>query len=404
MATRLLKQVPEKLDSVMALQKTFTAQNKSGALMNLIIGAYRDRSGKPYVFESVKEAKRILQSTVQTHEYEQITGNLKFLEKSRILYGLNTQDGFDNVQSLSGTGALKLAADFLKQTFVGHNIGTKPVIYVPNPTWDNHHNIFETSGLHVDTYNYLTNDRFDADTIIENINRIPDDSIIVLHACAHNPTGYDLDEYQYAKIVKICQSKNLFPLVDMAYLGFASGTFYKDLALVRKLNDSKLPCLIATSYAKNFGLYSARCGNLFFRGYSPEENENMKSILRYIIRTSYSSPPAEGSNIITTILSDPKLNKMWEHELTSIVDHYKYIRRNLRDKLENEINKDFSSITEQVGMFWYSGGKITLKENMLMRSKGIYFLDNGRISLAGLNDINIDQFTKVLADAKQSVQ
>jgi len=390
--SRLYKGITTSLDSIMHLNSVFLKDVRSNKI-NLIIGSYRTPAGKPYVFKCVEKALEIINSKAKNLEYLTITGDQEYLDASKRLY-FSKDSQFDNVQSLSGTGALSLAANLIKKTLIPQTI------YLPNPTWENHGKVFASAGLNIGSYDYI--DEY-GNFSLHNLERsiktsIPHNNIILLHACAHNPTGYDLSLNEWMDIVDICVTKNLFIVVDMAYLGFASGNLKKDLTLLKLLdNINSYPSLVCTSYAKNFGLYSKRVGNLFFRGENSEETINMKDTLRQIIRTSYSSPPSDGSNIVKTILLNEELTHLWKSELNDINKHYMHIRRELRRALENGINKDFSSITKQTGMFWFGQKEISTELVHRMRDNhGIYFLDNARISLAGLNDHNIPMFVESL--------
>jgi aspartate/tyrosine/aromatic aminotransferase len=386
--TKHLTLVQQPVDKILGLNQVFKADPAYNKI-NLIVGAYRDRTGQPYIFESVKKAKQQLDKKSVNFEYLPMEGDTEFLKLSKELYfGQSTH--YDNVQTLSGTGSLKLAADFLAETFDRDN----QVIHLPNPTWGNHSKIFSSAGLAISTYQYLNSDRkFYISNLLESINKIPNNQIILLHACAHNPSGYDPTPKQWEQIIRLCKSKNLYILIDFAYLGFASGNLKLDSCSLEIMNREKYPSLVCTSYAKNFGLYSERVGNLFFTGTDDTETQLMKDTMKTIIRRSYSNPPANGSNIIKTILSDGILKDIWRQELHTITDHYIDIRNLLKTNLENKINKDFSDITNQCGMFYYS--TLTPQQVLYMRSKGIYFPDDGRISLAAINKENIDYITDI---------
>ena len=207
---------------------------------------------------------------------------------------------------------------------------------------DNHSNIFTSSGIATSTYRYLHNRKFTNEFLYDVISKLPNNNIILLHACAHNPSGYDLSYYGWCEILELCKYKNLFPIIDMAYLGFASGNIKKDSQVLEILNKMNISSLICCSFAKNFGLYSERVGTLFFCGNNNDETLIMKDILKTIIRRSYSNPPANGSTIIKTILNDTDLTEMWKNELTDINTHYKSIRNMLQSKLEDVINKDIT--------------------------------------------------------------
>jgi aspartate aminotransferase len=390
----MLKLIPQKLDKIMALNQIFRA-DKNPNKINLIIGAYRTKQGVPYIFESVKQAKNHIDRNFKDYEYLPIEGDTEYLKLSKNLYFSDKFTHYDNVQTLSGTGSLKLAADFLAETY-NEDFNT---VYLPNPTWGNHSNIFSSARLATSTYTYLDeNKNFNFEIFINSIKKIPDNNIILLHACAHNPSGYDPSQVQWEEVIKVCKSKNLFIFIDFAYLGFASGVPSQDSYVLEIMNKEKYPSLVCCSYAKNFGLYSERVGNLFFTGINDEETNMIKDTLKSIIRKSYSNPPANGSNIIKTILGNEVLTNVWKNELYNITEHYRENRKMLKDKLENTLNKDFSDITNQTGMFYYS--KLSSKQVLQLREKGIYFPDDGRISLAGITSQNIDYIVKSWSELK----
>lgn len=367
----------QKLDPIMALNN-LCKLDPHPKKINLIIGAYRCPSGKPYVFESVRQAvKRISLD----YEYLPITGDPKYLLKSKQLYGLTN---YNNVQTLSGTGALKLTSEILKHS--------GKTVYLPDPTWGNHHGIFGND-MFISTYQYLDNKRFNFEMLIDSIKKIPNNNVILLHSSSHNPSGYDPSEPQWKEILEVIKKKNLFIIVDCAYLGFGSGDIAKDGVLLSLLNQNHYPSLICTSYAKNLGLYNQRIGNLFFNGETHERNL-IRENLTQIIRESYSNPPSNGSSIVTTIFNDEELTNIWKQELVNINVHYTYLRNLLKKKLEDQLNQDFCDILQQNGMFYYS--QFTPKQIIQMRSHGLYFLENGRMSLAGINDTNVDQIVETI--------
>jgi len=376
--------------------------NKNKALdkINCVVGVYKDENGKSVVFDSVKNALNLLViNKGLSYDYEPISGNEQYIIQSKKLYFdtiniINKKSNYECVQTLGGTGALKLAGTILKSIF-----DDSKSIYVPNPTWENHINIFSSSGISVKSYSYIgTNHKFNFDLLSDSISKIPNNNIILLHACAQNPTGYDLTREQWLKIVDICKKKDLYIVVDIAYLGFASGNINTDKILLDILNESHYPSMICSSYSKNFGLYSERVGCLFISDYNKIETTNACNLLKSIIRSSYSNPPSIGSKIITEILTNSELKNSWLNDLTKINNRYKVIRKTLRTELENKINLDFSDITEQKGMFWYSAHHLTKNRIEYMENKNIHFLENGRISLAGLNDKNMYRFVETFVE------
>lgn len=379
------------LDSIMRINQLYNKCNNPNKI-NLVIGAYRNKEGIPYIFQSVEKAKKYISLNNYNHEYLPITGDNEYVELSKKLY-LGNKTNLSGVQTLSGTGSLYLVAKLLEQI-----VDPNKTIYLPNPTWDNHRAIFHKSGLGLSSYEHiLPNRAWNFDFLYDRVKKIPDSNIILFHGCAHNPTGYDPYYYQWKELIELCVKKNMLIIIDMAYFGFGTGDIIQDSGVLRLINNQDYPILVCSSYAKNFGLYSERVGNLFFRGYNNGETAVINDILRTEIRKIYSNPPANGSHIVKTILSNDELYNLWKGELVDIATHYKSIRDNLKNKLENRLNEDFSNITKQKGMFWFSNLNTTQVE--YLRSQDIYLPDNGRISLAGLNEFNIDKFVNQYSKA-----
>ena len=381
------------LDGIMKINQLYNS-SKIENKINLVIGAYRTIENKPFVFDSVKIAKQRpifnqdKYSPFNQHEYLPITGDIEFNNLSKKLYFGNSTN-FSAVQTLSGTGSLYLLSQLLKEI-----IKDNKTIYLPNPTWENHFNVFHSSNLNLSTYNYLSEDRkFNFEYLYDNVNKIPNSNIVLFHGCAHNPSGYDPHFNEWYELIQLCQKKNLLVIIDMAYLGFASGNIEIDSAILQIINNRDYPVFVCSSYAKNFGLYSERVGNLFFRGYNEIETNELNDIFRTIIRKLYSNPPSNGSNIIKTILSDESLYKLWLDDLNNINHHYTFIRNELKNKLEDKTNKNFSDIIKQKGMFYYSS--LNGEQVEKMHEDGIFMPLSGRISLAGLNIRNIDRFVDI---------
>lgn len=373
------------LDSIMRVNEEFKKSSNTDKI-NLIIGAYR-KNDKPYIFEVVKWATDFTRGSFN-HEYLPITGDEQFNRLSKELYFGKTTN-FNAVQTLSGTGSLCLLSQLLSEI-----IKDNKTIYIPNPTWENHFKIFHSSQLSLSTYEYLEKDRsWNFNYLYDNISKIPNSNIILFHGCAHNPSGYDPSKEGWKALIELCIKKNLLIMIDMAYLGFASGNLDKDNAILKIVNNKDYPVFVCSSYAKNFGLYSERVGNLFFRGNNQKETSTINDILRTIIRKNYSSPPSNGSNIIKTILSDINMQILWTEELANINKHFCFTRNHLRYALENNINVDFSDITNQQGMFWYS--KLTTLQIETFKKHGVFMPENGRISLSGLNEKNIPKFADI---------
>lgn len=395
-----LKYPSSSLDMVMRTNEIMNSQLKKmdeknkKLLINAVIGSYRNEEGQPHTFECVTDVvKNII--TNKSYEYKPILGENKFISLTGELYfGISRDCNFSGAQTVGGTNSLFLAGSFLK------NVGFE-YIYVSNPTWENHINIFQRTGLNVRSYDYLLeNGNFNFNKLICEILKIPNNSCILLHGCAHNPTGYDLDEDEWTELFSICMKKNLYIVIDMAYLGFATGNIHKDSAVLRVLYSTNYPAIVCTSYSKNFSLYSERLGSIWIRGNNENETKQGHDLIRSLIRTSHSNPPGFGAEIVTAILSDETLKNKWETELVKINNHYSKIRKSLKEKLQ-EKNPDnselFESITLQRGMFWCPHNMLSQSEIQKMRDNGLFFLENGRISVAAINNSNIDRFVEIFS-------
>ncbi|XP_015509266.1 aspartate aminotransferase, mitochondrial [Neodiprion pinetum] len=360
--------------------------------INLGVGAYRDDNGKPYVLPSVQKAEQIIGSSGLDKEYSPIGGNPEFCKHSiNLALGENSdivKNGLNStVQGISGTGSLRIGAAYLGNFFPGHKD-----IYLPAPTWGNHIPLFKHSGLNVKTYRYYEPKTcgFDFQGAIEDISKIPEKSIILFHACAHNPTGVDPNPEQWAEISQVVQKKNLFPYFDMAYQGFASGDVDRDAHSLRLFIKDGHNLCISQSYAKNMGLYGERVGAFSLITSSKDEAARTMSQIKILIRPMYSNPPIHGARIATTILGDPSLKKQWLVELKGMADRIISVRTQLRDNLKKEgSTRDWSHITNQIGMFCFTGLTPPQVEN-LTKNFSIYLTKDGRISMAGVTSKNVE--------------
>lgn len=372
--------------------------------VNLGIGAYRTDEGKPYVFASVKEAeRRVMADPAINKEYLPIDGHAGFNRLAReLIFGSDSVPVLENrvatVQSISGTGSLRLGAEF---------IGTYlkvPCIYVSNPTWGNHNTIFSKAGLEVREYPYFNNEtrllKFDG--MVEAISSAPEHSVILLHACAHNPTGVDLDQEQWGAIADIMQARSLIPYFDSAYQGFATGSLENDAFAVREFVRRGFQLFLSQSFAKNMGLYGERTGALHVVCANPDSAERVLSQLKIVVRGMYSSPPMHGALIAYTILNDPALAASWKEELTQVSHRILAMRHKLVEELGAiETPGDWSHIVKQIGMFSYTG--LTKPQCEVMIDKWhCYLVKNGRISMAGVNTHNVAYIARAIKDSISS--
>lgn len=385
-------------DPILGITVAFR-KDPSPKKMNLGVGAYRDDNGNPFVLECVKKAKEILQSQDLNHEYSPIQGTPEFCEASaKLLFGENhpaiLEKRVATTQALSGTGALRLAGEFLKK------FTKNSVIHQPDPTWANHVPIFVNSGFKVQTYKYydgkggLNFEGFKGD-----LQAAPEGSIFLFHACAHNPTGVDPTPAQWKELAKVCKEKKHVALFDCAYQGFASGNPDQDAFSLREFAKEGVNILATQSYAKSLGLYGERVGAFHVVCDNKEEAEKVLSQILILIRPSYSSPPLFGARIVTLILSNPELKALWDREVKFMADRIILMRTELVAELKTLGSKrDWSHITSQIGMFCFSG--LTPEQvNQLTNDWHIYMTKNGRISMAGVFSSRV----KYLAEAIHAV-
>ncbi|KAK0456514.1 glutamic oxaloacetic transaminase AAT1 [Armillaria borealis] len=383
-------------DPILGVSEAFKA-DKDSRKINLGVGAYRDGTGKPYVLTSVKKAEDLIATNHPDKEYLPITGLPEFTKNAaKLAYGADSvplsQGAIAVTQSISGTGALRIGGAFLAR----HYPHSK-VIYLPTPSWGNHTPIFRDSGLEVRNYRYFDKGTvgLDFEGLKADLKAAPEQSIVLLHACAHNPTGIDPTPEQWKEISDIVQEKKLFPFFDMAYQGFASGSTSRDAFAVRHFVSQGHQVALAQSFAKNMGLYGERVGAFSLTTADPAEKARVDSQLKIVIRPMYSNPPMHGALIANGILSDPALYSEWEAEVKGMADRI----ISMREKLYNMLSKDLKTpgewghIKSQIGMFSFTG--LTQSQTKALAEKAhVYMTADGRISMAGLNSGNIEYFAE----------
>ncbi|KAJ7837554.1 glutamic oxaloacetic transaminase AAT1 [Mycena olivaceomarginata] len=384
-------------DPILGVSEAFKA-DKDPRKINLGVGAYRDDQGKPYVLGCVKKAESILEASQPDKEYLPITGLAEFTKNAvKLAYGADSAPlkagSISATQSISGTGALRIGAAFLAR----HYPHSK-VVYLPSPSWGNHVPIFRDSGFEVRNYSY-----FDPTTLGLNfealktdlLTKAPENSVVLLHACAHNPTGVDPTPEQWAEISDICKERKLFPFFDMAYQGFASGSTSRDAFAVRHFVSQGHQVALCQSFAKNMGLYGERVGAFSLVTADPDEKARVDSQLKIIIRPMYSNPPAHGARIANTILSNEELYAQWEREVKGMADRIITMRENLYNILTNDLKTpgEWGHIKSQIGMFSFTGLK-KAQTVALAEKAHVYMTADGRISMAGLNASNISYFAE----------
>jgi aspartate aminotransferase len=379
---------PDVILGVTEAYKRDTNPNK----INLGAGTYRDDNGKPYVLPCVRKAEEKIKAKNLDKEYAPISGNPDFCKHAIqlalgdgsevIANGLNA-----TVQGISGTGSLRVGAAFFKSFFPGVK-----TVWLPKPTWGNHTPIFKHSGLDVDGYKFYDPKTcgFDFQGALDDIRKIPERSVILLHACAHNPTGVDPSLEQWRELSAVVKQKNLFPFFDMAYQGFASGNIDRDAQAVRLFLKDGHKIVLAQSFAKNMGLYGERAGAFTVVTENKEETAKVMSQLKILIRAMYSNPPIYGARIVSEILGDEKLRADWLLEVKGMADRIISVRTRLRDNLKKEgSSKNWEHITNQIGMFCFTGMTPDQVEK-LTKEHSVYLTKDGRISMAGVTSKNVD--------------
>jgi len=405
----VVPQAPE--DALFGLMAKYRA-DKDTNKVDLGIGAYRDNNAKPWVLPVVKKADEILRNDPElNHEYAPIAGIPAFTSKAAelILGGADSpaiqEKRVTSVQTISGTGAVHMGALFLAKFFPG----TKKV-YLSNPTWANHNQIFTNVGIPIAQYPYFDKKTkgLDFEGMKQAIQSAEDRSIILLHACAHNPTGVDPTLDQWKEIAEIIRQKSHFPFFDTAYQGFASGDLMKDNAAVRLFVEQGFELVVAQSFAKNFGLYGERAGCFHVvTGPASDAQETIKRIasqLAILQRSEISNPPLYGARIASTVLNDKALFSEWEENLRTMSGRIIDMRKALRSKLE-ELGTPgtWNHITDQIGMFSFTG--LTEKQVLKVREDAhVYMTNNGRISMAGLNTNNVEYVAKAFDKVVRETQ
>ncbi len=369
-------------DAILGLNVLFAADPDPRKL-SVGVGAYRGADGKPFVLPSVRaaEEKLLEDGHRPNREYLPITGLAEFNDLAcDMIYGAGCDVPKAQTQVLSGTGGLRVGAEFLKA------FGGQSEIYMPDPTWGNHGAIFKRAGIVPKSYRYLdrTTQGLDFGAMMDDLKALPDGACVLLHACAHNPTGVDPSAEQWAEISALLKAKNAVPFFDSAYQGFASGDAEKDATAVRTFVRDGHPVMTTQSFSKNFGLYSDRVGCLSFVCADADEVARVESQLKLLIRPMYSNPPAGGARIVSTILNDPELNPQWYAECKAMADRIIEARAALRGHLEDGgSSHNWQHITDQIGMFAYTGLNKEQCDKMI-NDHHIYLTGDGRVSMAGV--------------------
>ena len=386
-------------DPILSLVEDFLKDERTNKV-NLSIGLYYDEKGLIPVLPSVIEAKKRILPKNDPLLYLPMEGLAGYRKVTQhLLFGENhtalAENRIATIQTLGGSGALKVGADFLHQYFPTSQV------WVSNPTWDNHIAIFEGAGFKVNRYPY-----FDAETcgidfasMLETLKTLPAQSIVLLHPCCHNPTGADLTHDQWDKVVELLAERELIAFLDIAYQGFGQD-LDDDAYVIRLIAEKRLPCLLSNSYSKNFSIYGERCGGLSVYCDNADEASRVLGQLKATVRRIYSSPPNFGAQIVTTVLSDPQLKALWVSEVQQMRDRILAMRQIMVDVLTQTLpEKDFSYLLKQRGMFSYTG--FSAKQVDQLRERfAIYLVRNGRMCLTGLNSSNVEYVAQAFAQVQ----
>lgn len=383
-------------DPILGLNEQFNSDPRTNKI-NLGIGVYYDEAGHMPLLRVVEDVEQKLADKPAARGYLPIDGiNAYNIGAQQLLLGRDSiaiqEQRAVTIQTLGGTGALKVGADFL------HTIMPNATVAISDPSWENHRALFEKAGFKVVDYPYYQAQTrgFDIEAMLESISALPDQSIVVLHACCHNPTGIDPSPAEWQRIADVIVEKNHVPFLDIAYQGFGDG-LEQDAAAVRLLVERGIAVLVSSSFSKSFALYGERVGALTVVTSCSDQSPRVLSQLKRLARTNYSNPPTHGAKVITQVFTNPDLLNRWENELTHMRERIKTMRHQLVQKLkEHGVKQDMSFILNQKGMFSYSG-LTTAQVHQLRDQDALYILDTGRICVAALNDRNIDLVAAAIA-------
>ena len=384
-------------DPILGLNESFNLDSRP-TKVNLGVGVYFDDNGKIPLLDAVRIAEKTRVDGLPARGYQPIDGLVAYNQAVQtLLFGkdsaLLAEGRVLTAQALGGTGALKIGADYLKQ-LLPHS-----TVYISDPSWENHRAIFESAGFPVEAYPY-----YDAatrgvnfDAMKTKLGTLPAGSIVVLHACCHNPTGADLSEAQWRETIDTLRARGLIAFLDMAYQGFADGIVEDALAL-KLFAASGMQFFLSSSFSKSFSLYGERVGALSVVTAAKDESSRVLSQIKRVIRTNYSNPPTHGGAVVAAVLSSPELRQMWESDLAGMRERIRAMRVSLVDKLKAKgTTVDFSFIIKQRGMFSYTGLSAE-QVARLQKEYGIYAVSSGRICLAALNTKNIGYVADAIAD------
>jgi aromatic-amino-acid transaminase len=383
-------------DPILGLNEQFNADTNPNKV-NLGVGVYYDDNGKLPLLQCVQKAEKQMADAPKARGYLPIDGIAAYDSAVKnLVFGADSEPvksgRVATVQALGGTGGLKVGADFLKK------VNPAAKVLISDPSWENHRALFSQAGFTVEAYPYYNAVKrgIDFDGMLTALNVAAAGTIVVLHACCHNPTGYDITPAQWDQVIAAVKSRQLVPFLDMAYQGFGHG-IAEDGAVIAKFVAAGMDFFVSTSFSKSFSLYGERVGALSVLCASKEEADRVLSQLKLVIRTNYSNPPTHGATVVATVLNTPELRTLWEKELGDMRTRIKQMRVALVEKLKaSGVKQDMGFITAQIGMFSYSG--MSKEQMQRLRSEfGVYGVDSGRICVAALNSKNVEYVCESIA-------
>ena len=388
-------------DPILGLTETYLADSRPGKI-NLGVGIYVDEQGRIPLLPTVHEVEQALVAAGKPRGYLPIDGLPAYTKLTQqLLFGaespLLAAGRVATAQTIGGSAALRVAADLIKQV-----AGAGAKIAISNPSWGNHHVVFRTAGFELLEYRYYDPQSHGLDFagMLEDLSKLEPGTVVLLHACCHNPTGVDLDEAQWQQVIALMQERRLLPFIDIAYQGFDKG-IDADAAAVRLLAASGTEAfVVANSYSKSFSLYGERVGALSMVGADRDEAARLLSKIKQTIRANYSSPSAHGASLVAGVLGSAELRVRWEHELGEMRSRIHAMRAGLVDKLAALGAPEFGFINKQAGMFSYSGLS-KAQVHRLRDEYAIYALDTGRICVAALNHANLDTVAAAVAEVSR---
>ncbi len=375
-------------DPILGLNEQFNADTNP-AKVNLGVGVYYDDKGKLPLLQCVQIAEKAMMESPKPRGYLPMDGVAAYdAAVKTLVFGAESEPvksgRVATAQGIGGTGGLKIGADFLKK------LSPNAKVLISDPSWENHRALFTQAGFPVESYPYYDAAKrgVNFEGMLAALNGAAEGTIVVLHACCHNPTGYDITAAQWDQVVAAVKARKLTPFLDMAYQGFGHG-IKEDGAVIGKFVEAGLSFFVSTSFSKSFSLYGERVGALSVLCESKEEADRVLSQMKVVIRTNYSNPQIHGATVVANVLNNPELRALWEEELGEMRVRIKAMRQKLVDGLkEAGVKEDMSFITTQIGMFSYSG----LSKDQMVRLRnefGVYGTDTGRMCVAALNSQNI---------------